>query len=1328
MRVAHRLELVETLDARPGSSALVLSVREAEAIEGETVAAYLERVAWRFDLPTVLVINGAFYGRAEWATTPIAANDDVAFVSRPAGPSGSGGSTLKTVASIVALVTLTAVAGPAGPIVGAGGLALTGTAAALASAAIIGAGSLAISYFLRPKAGGKTAATDDLYAFALQGNAARPMQPIPVLYGRTRFAPDFAAPTYSEFDGDEMIDYALFALTCGRIRTEIVYLGDTVLWDSTNGPNPDYPGLEFQFVEPGAQVTLFPVNVVTTTEMGGRELAQEWSPGYIVNAAQTQADRLLLDFVWPNGCFRTANDKIAVAGTGIMVRIRTVNDAGAPIGAWENVASQIFTYAKQSQIRYTMHVEGLPPARYEVSVQRTDAPLTTNGQNAVTWSALRAHLVGDQSFPRVSTLAIKGTASKALSGVSGGQIRVVGTRILPVWQNGGWSEQPTRSITFAALDMWSNDAYAAGLSLGDIDFAAFLAYDGRWTDLGHTFDSRFTEVQNLDDALETILKAGRAIPAVVGDKLTVVREEPRGVARMLFTDFDIVRDSLEVEYALADEAWADGIIGEYVDETTWRLAEVSSAPPGVVLAKPARVQLEGMVQRAQALGAVRFMAAESQYRRVTARWTARMEGRLLKRGDLVRLTSEEPETWGQSCEVVDYDGDNLLTLDPPPAWDPTPGVTHWIEVRLRDGRILGPGRVYRGDTDAHVYVQDTGGLAAAVVRTDTQERASVAFSPGQPRSYPVLITDGDPDQDGEHIHLTGVLDDPIVYDVTEGGVPPLPDATGLFGAELPVIVGLGASISQRVLALILQAGWQPARTALGYVAEISYDGGASYGRIYEGGLSTFETPVGGSADMRLRVAGVTPAGVRGAWSVVALSAPDLVVDNDIFGALVISLQQLTEQVRHDIASIDAIGESAIASAKGTLRDELKKLSDKLDAFADAAATEAGLSYERREFIKVALTGRIQESFAAIEQETVARISANEALASVTTSLGARLTNAEGTITGQAGAISSLSTSVTSLGGTTTAQGQQITSLTARVDATEWNLSGQATATSALTTRVTATEGSITSQASQITSLQASVSTQNGQIAGQATATQQLSTRVSSTEGGISSLSSSLTALSTTQGSHTATLTQYGASIDGQSVQFGVTGYIDGQTGGFVFRGVRRLDGAVAYSVGIQGDLIVDGTVYGWKLAAQDLIVASAQIGSLVVDHVSIKDNAVTQSVSGGTDQTTVSVGITTRANSRLTITTVFNGAPGVQIAYNVGPGKHRVLRDGILIAEINNSYADSGGNNQNARYYLLPTPVVVMDAPGAGYHVYTSENTNGARAGGITIVVEELSK
>ncbi|CAO4179382.1 host specificity factor TipJ family phage tail protein [Methylorubrum aminovorans] len=1432
--VRHNLQVFDP--AAPSlceSGAIVLPIAEAQAAMGETVAAYLARVAWRFELPTVCRINGEFYARAEWETRALAVNDNVEFVSRPLGGGSSGGSTGKSILSVVALVALTAVAPYAvGAIGGALGTAALGTASALtfagklAAAVIVGAGALAVSHFLSPKSGGKTNSTDALYSFGLQGNAARPMQPIPVLNGRRKFAPDYAAPTYSEYAGDSMTDYALYALTCGRMRVEQVLIGDTPIWHYETGPSPDYPGIELQIVEPGEQVTLYPVNVVTADELSGAELQQTYTPGYIINAAGTRAKELIFDLVWPGGAYVTFKDRTLAATTHVEIQARQVDDAGAPITGWTTIVSDPYQQAKQSQIRMTVR-RIVEPARYEVRGRRVNPSVNDSqlekvgGTDDVTWTAARAHIEGPQSFPRVMTLAVKGVASKQLSGVSGGQLRVIGTRILPVWRDGQFVEEPTRSIAWAALDWWRNSDYAAGLSISDIDFQSFVRHATLWDALGHTFDHRFTEVQNLDDVLETVLKAGRAFPAPVGDKLTITRDEPRVLPRMLFTDNDIVRDTLEIDYALSDEAWADGMVGEYVDETTWRLAEVSSAPDGVTLLKPARVQLEGVVNRKQATGMVRMMAAESQYRRITVSWTARMEGRLLKRGDLVRITTEEPETWGQSCEVVGFTpATRRLTLDPAPEW--AASGNHYVEIRRRDGSPWGPVQVTRGATDAQaiVSVSEFGGvtLADAVGRSSTQEPAWLAFSPGQPRSFPVLITDGDPDQDGEHIHLTGVMDAAEVYTTTEDGVPPLLQIPDLFSSALPVIAALMAQITQRQAALILTAGWQPAKNAVSYEAQVSYDGGGSWIGAYEGDRTTFEAVVGGSDQMKVRVRGVTPAGPRGAWSVVEVEAPALAISGDLFADLSITIDKLSAETKKAIEDINALGagalamgsdatELALSMARDTIRGAQRQLAVYIEQLAEAQATQEAQSYEQRQLIKAGNSA----NYAAILRTERAMIEADEALAEITTALDVRLVDAQTALVGQATAldqltarvtvneegitaaaqrttalestvnnpttgVSATATAVDTLKTTVTTQGQNITATANRTTALEstvnnptTGVTATATALDTLKTTVTQQGGTLTTTANRTTALESTVN--NGTTGVTATATalstlkttvsqqggtltttsQQLTnltnevrnpttglsataqavdvleTQVNDSQNGLSAVAQRVSSLNTTVGGHTANITALFGSYDGVKLQYGVTGTIDGQTGGFVLKGIKQLDGSVSYSMLIDADVFAR-SIASPLLQTKKLIATSAQIGDLIVDNIHVKDGGISSMVSNFADAKKVSASITVRTGGKIRISMSRSGNAGVRYAPALGytSGNFQLRRNGFLVYEAPAAVSFQWDPQAGGNYLVvIASTAMVDDTPGPGTHTYELTDTNNTPVAGVYISVQE---
>ena len=58
-------------------------------------------------------------------------------------------------------------------------------------------------------------------------------------------------------------------------------------------------------------------------------------------------------------------------------------------------------------------------------------------------------------------------ADATLSGLSSRKIGVIATRKVAVWNGSTWVEQPTRNPVWAALDIWSNHVYSAGLPLAN---------------------------------------------------------------------------------------------------------------------------------------------------------------------------------------------------------------------------------------------------------------------------------------------------------------------------------------------------------------------------------------------------------------------------------------------------------------------------------------------------------------------------------------------------------------------------------------------------------------------------------------------------------------------------------------------------------------------------------------------------------------------------------------------------------------------------------------------------------------------------------------------
>lgn len=972
----------------PDSEAPLLTVDHAKFKAGETISEFIERSGIDvYSLPVVCKVNGKYVLGREWDKRRLKGRDRVEFLARPGrGAMGGGGrSGAKSIGSIVALVALSVLAPWAGGAMagalGLGASTIGGVSfSSVFSGIILAGGSFLISQFLKPNVGGQSEKKADIYTISASGNTARPQQLIPVGYGRVIQAPDYAAPPYSEYDGDEMYLYQLFCLGCGEYDLEEIWLDDTRMWQKGIGFHSAFAGCKLEIVPPGEPVDLFPINVVTASEVSSIKLPSPskdpfnngWVGFYVANPPGTIAREIWLDIVFPNGGSQSFKDRTIEVSVQVVAEARRVDDAGVEYGPIIDLLNKTYTFNKNDLIRYTEKIP-VDPGRWAVRVRRRNDSITGvkqkhgEGHDDVQWEALRSKIDGPDRFAGVTTIALKARATANMAALSGRRIKTVQTRKIPVWTGTQWRTQTTRNPVWAALDIWQNTDYGPGLNIANVDFQTFYQYALFYDQQEHTFDHFFTDRTSVAEAIETALKVGRANPSFVGDRMTMVRDEPREVPRMAFTDAEIVRGSLAITRRLLDEEWADGVVIEYLDERNWRPSDVSSAPDGVKLQRPARVQIPGLTKRKQAVGLARHLAMVNNRRRMDVSFQVELEGRMLKRMDQITVSSELPEQWGQSLKIEGYDpATRRMTFSSAPKF--AASGNHYIGIRRATGRPWGPVRVTAvsgqpntvtiNQVDLNAVEAQQGSIAAALERTDDMDKLSAVFSQGTPRQRTLLVTRGR--MRGKYTTIDAVIDDPLVYTVNEDGIPPIPPPLPNFEAVYPLIKGMSARAYQRGGTIVLQVGWQPTKGAVTYLIEFSADGGTSWTTIYNGPRTSCEAIVGGLRHVLVRGSVVGASGTPGTATVIEVEAPPLRMANEFF-IMEVSEDDFIPQVRRELEFQPLIQPVAIQAANTVV-------------VAQQANERAEASIKRIEEVRVSM----EEAFAAFGIEVNARFEENEA--------------------------------------------------------------------------------------------------------------------------------------------------------------------------------------------------------------------------------------------------------------------------------------------------------------------------------------------------------------
>ena len=665
-------------------------------------------------LPFICLYNGKPLLRGEWNTTIAGDQDTVHFVMLPQGGGGSS-DPLRIVMSIAIMIA--AIYFP--PAMG-----LYGLAGAAAGAAISIAGSLLMNAILPAQATPQAtrmsslAAASPTYSLSAQGNAARIGQPVPVQYGRCKSWPDFAAAPYTDFRGGDQYLYSLLMLGQGEYDIEEMGIQDTPIAEKVGGGLVDsgnFDEVDWQVVEPGTAVTLFPASVTTSLEVAGQELEYNVQQGpYTLNASGTTINNIAFDLVCPKGLYY-ANDAGGLDGKSLTVQFyaRLINDDGDPLEAWQLVAAvslggtgtgldpnrtygfanlfyvlkQFVTspYASTTPLRQSFMVP-VTAGRYEVyAIRTTTKDTSSRAGHDVNWSAARGYHPGNRVFPGKTVIALRMRATNSLSSMASRRIYVISTRKLLTWNSGtGWSATAsvTRSIAWALADA-CKATYGKGLGDSRINLLQLEYLDGVWASRGDYFDARFDTLQGWWDALQSIARAGRTKAFQMAGIVNFVRDQQAGLPVVSFTNRNILPNSLTVDYEFADSETADGVNMTYFSSQYW--ADRTVMVP-TTADQAADDSMFGVTTRAHATREAWYQWASNYYRRKFYKLQTEMEGCIPILLDPISI-SHDRVRYGQNGDVVGWDPATLtLTTSEPLTF--TDGVQHYMALRQRDGSLI----------------------------------------------------------------------------------------------------------------------------------------------------------------------------------------------------------------------------------------------------------------------------------------------------------------------------------------------------------------------------------------------------------------------------------------------------------------------------------------------------------------------------------------------------------------------------------------------------------------------------------------------------------------
>ena len=334
------LETGTRLIARPdplSTGRIDLAMPEGSTVAEMVAAAGLEIPAWA---NAHLFIDDLYVPRDRWHLVRPRAGRTVSLSVVPSG--GGGKNPLRVILQIAVLAAVAIFAPQLAPAFE--GFLSAKAAFNLASGVIGLAGSLLVNAIAPPATPkfDRLSAERDSPTYAISGgsNALRPWGPVPMVLGRHRVFPPYAAQPYTELDGDDQFWRAMFLIGYGPVDLEELKIGET--------PIEDFPDVEVEIREGHPSD---PPRALFTDDVFEEGLSIELTEAgsWQQRTTPQEVDEISVDVTFPSGLATIANNgtrqnrlvaievQYAPAGTGqwsvgAVGRAFAVRQAG-PMGA-----------------------------------------------------------------------------------------------------------------------------------------------------------------------------------------------------------------------------------------------------------------------------------------------------------------------------------------------------------------------------------------------------------------------------------------------------------------------------------------------------------------------------------------------------------------------------------------------------------------------------------------------------------------------------------------------------------------------------------------------------------------------------------------------------------------------------------------------------------------------------------------------------------------------------------------------------------------------------------------------------------------------------------
>lgn len=515
---------------------------------------------------------------------------------------------------------------------------------------------------------------------AAPSNRLEPFAAMPEVLGFMRVYPPYAAYPYTEIIGDAHYLRALFVVGYCDLEITDIKLGET--------PITEYTDVDVQI----RQLSTDPMPFLFTNSVIENSYNIKLTTAYAYSSFVTATDSNegIIDYAFPNGLGWAGRDGSYGPVTVIVALRYRDADVG---GAWTDLPAWTHYANVQSTLRYGRRIQFPYAGRWEVEIARTTDDQPSNYNNLSYWmddvyvTGFRSVRYRDPvSHPNAALIAIRIKATDQLAGAIQ-NLNCMARKRARHWNGSSWAVATTNNPSAMFRHVLQGNANAKPLADSRIDLPKLQAWSDYCVANGFTFNMYRDFKSTVWDTLADICAAGRARPAMIDGKWTVVYDEQPALPVQHFTPRNSWGLTATRIYLDMPHAFRVRFVNEMEGYKSDERIVYDNGYDSSNATRFEAIEFPGATNPNSIWKHARYNIAVARLRPEVLTWNADIENIVCTQGDWVKVAHDVILVGLASARIKSLTGDltNVTHIEVDETLPMETGVSYAVRIRHADG-------------------------------------------------------------------------------------------------------------------------------------------------------------------------------------------------------------------------------------------------------------------------------------------------------------------------------------------------------------------------------------------------------------------------------------------------------------------------------------------------------------------------------------------------------------------------------------------------------------------------------------------------------------------